>query len=98
MIYVNHTTTGDVACYVYEHAGETASIGVQRKWLEEVLPHYYAPSSRQRVLERLSIPPPMSADEDVELDSPPFTPQGLRDFAGRGFVRKNRWLASERKR
>jgi hypothetical protein len=98
MIYLNQTTAGDIACYVYEHAVETASMGVGRKWLEEVLPHYYAPSSRQRTLERGSIPPPMSADEDVDLDSPPFAPPELNEFAARGFARRNRWVASGRER
>ena len=40
----------------------------------------------------------MSADEDVQLDSPPFTPPELKDFAARGFVRRNRWVAGGPKR
>jgi hypothetical protein len=30
----------------------------------------------------------------IALESPPFTPPELNDFAARGFVRRNRWTAS----
>jgi hypothetical protein len=39
----------------------------------------------------------MGADDDVELDSPTFVPSELTEFAGRDYVRKNRWAVSERK-
>jgi hypothetical protein len=96
MIYVTDTTSSVPAC-AYEIAGKTASAEVERKWLEEVLPHFLATASRQRVLEA-TIPPPMLVDEDVELESPPFTPTELTEFAARGFQRRNRWVASGRKR
>jgi|HubBroStandDraft_1064217.scaffolds.fasta_scaffold522887_2 hypothetical protein len=98
MIYVTNTTTSAVDCYVYESSVERASTGVERKWLEEVLPHYFAPASRQRTLDSSSMPPAMLADADVDLDSPPFTPCELTEFAARGFARRNRWAAGERKR
>jgi hypothetical protein len=97
MNYITQTLSS-TDCYVYEHAPSTASVGVERKWIEEVLPHFYAPSSRQRVLEAVSIPPSRLADEEVGLESPPFTPPELNDFAAQGFVRRNRWTASGPKR
>lgn len=55
-----------------------------------ILPHFYAPSTRQRTLESIA-PPPMAIEADVELDSPAFTPAALREFQAGGFVRRNRW-------
>jgi hypothetical protein len=97
MIYLTQTIS-HMDCYAYDTTGLTPSSGVERKWREEVLPHFYAPASRQRALEPLSIPPPMLSDEEVALDSPPFTPPELTDLAARGFVRRNRWAATGPKR
>jgi len=75
--------------HAFEYGGNTPAAGIERKLREEVLPHFYAPSTRQRTLE--SIAPPMAIEADVELDSPAFAPAALREFQARGFVRRNRW-------
>ena len=95
MIYLIDTTSSFPG-YACELGASTPSAEMHRKWLTEVLPHFLAPASRQRPLGP-AIPPPMLADEGVEADSPPFTPTELSQFAARGFARKNRWAAGERK-
>lgn len=51
--------------------------------------HAPAPPSPAAALdmETASLPPTMSMDGEVALDSPPFTPPELNDFAARGFER-----------
>ena len=95
MIYLINTTSS-VPRYARELGDSTPSAEMDRKWLIEVLPHFFAPASRQRSLSP-TVPPPMLADHEVEADSPPFTPTELTQFAARGFARKNRWAAGERK-
>jgi hypothetical protein len=96
MIYVTDTTSSVPAC-AYEFAGQTASVEVERKWVEEVLPHFLATASRQPVLDTTP-PPAMLVNAEVELESPPFTPVELAEFAARGFQRRNRWGASGKNR
>jgi hypothetical protein len=96
MIYITDTATTSSGP-AYAAVCETPSGCVDRKWVEEILPHFHEPASRQRAPDP-TIVPAMLADEDVDLDSPPFTPPELNDFAARGYVRRGRWAAPELKR
>lgn len=88
MIYVQAQQSGHSRAFGY--CGRTPAAGLERKWQEEVLPHYYEPSTRQRTLDLLD-PSPSLIESEMELDSPGFTPNALADFEARGFVRRNRW-------
>ena len=74
----------------FEYGGNTPAALMARKLREEVLPHYYAPSTRQRTLESIA-PPPLAIESEMELESPRFKPAALEEFEARGFVRRNRW-------
>jgi hypothetical protein len=91
MTYATHATPSAFVEYVAEPPSNTVRGRVQQKLREEVLPHYFAPASRQRALESLAEMPTMIADADAELESPSFTPVELSAFAARGFARRNRW-------
>lgn len=75
--------------FAFEYGGNTPSAGVERKFREEVLPHYFEPSTRQLWLETAE-PTEMLADNEMTLDSPPFTPEGLKRFAAQSFHRRKR--------
>jgi hypothetical protein len=96
MNVVPHATPSIAVEYVLGAPADTVRARIQRKFREEVLPHFYAPASRQLALESVA-PPPMIAEADAELDSPTFTPSELTSFASRGFVRTNRWVAKGRR-
>ncbi len=74
----------------FEYGGNTPSAGVERKLREELLPHFYAPSTRQRTLESL-VPQPLAIEAEMDPDSPRFKPLALQEFEARGFARRNRW-------
>ena len=74
----------------FAFGGNTPAARIERKLFEEVLPHFYAPASRQPALDSIA-PPPMTIDADVVLDSPSFTPAALQEFQAGGFARRNRW-------
>jgi len=87
---VNYVQAQQLIPHDFEYGGNTPSARVERKLREEVLPHYYAPSTRLRTLESID-PPPLAIEADMELESPRFTPTVLQEFEARGFVRRNRW-------
>ena len=87
---MNYARADRYAEHPYEYGGETPAASVERKYREEILPHFYAPSTRQRSLESLA-PPSLSIESEMELDSPRFTPPALEEFEARAFVRRNRW-------
>ena len=87
---MNYVHGQNVRAHAFEYGGNTPSAGVERMWREKVLPHFYAPSTRQRTLESI-VPAPLSIESELELDSPTFTPSVLADFQARGFERRNRW-------
>src|SRR5258708_33514573 len=97
MNVIPHAPPSIAVEYVLEAPADTVRARIQRKFREEVLPHFYAPASRQPALESVAPPPRMIAEADAELDSPTFTPSELTSFAARGFVRTNRWAAKERR-
>ena len=74
----------------FEYGGNTPAARIERTLREQILPHYYAPSTRQRTLESL-VPPPLAIEVEMELESPRFKPAALQEFEARGFVRRNRW-------
>lgn len=82
--------THGIRPFTFEYGGNTPSARVERKLREEVLAHFYAPATRQRVLDSIA-PPPMAIEEEMVKDSPPFKPAALTAFESRGFVRQNRW-------
>ena len=81
----------EIQAYAYVvDGGPLATQGLRKKWAEEVLPHFYAPASRQPAICPPASVPPL-ADADVELDSPNFVPKAVAELAARGYVRKNSW-------
>ena len=88
---MNYVQGQKVRAHAFEYGGNTPSAGVERMLREKVLPHFYAPSTRQRTLESIIPPPPLSIEAELELDSPTFTPPALAEFEARGFERRNRW-------
>ncbi len=87
---MNYVQAQQRSAHAFEYGGNTPAARIERKLREEVLPHFYAPASRQRALESIALPP-MAIEAEMELESPSFTPAALREFEARGFVRRNRW-------
>jgi len=89
MMLISH----GVEVAIVEHlpvGGSPSALGRLTEVLQrEVLPHFYAPSTRQAALDQAFSH--TARIEEPTLDSPSFTPAALAEFAARGFVRKNRW-------
>jgi hypothetical protein len=81
---------GQATTHPFEYGGNTPAAYLERKLRVEVLPHYYAPSTRQQTLQTI-VTPLLTIEAEMELQSPRFKPAALQEFEERGFVRRNRW-------
>jgi hypothetical protein len=91
MNLADHTPKIAIVEYLPIGGSSTAVGQIAAIFQREVLPHYFAPSTRQAALD--NIPHTQHSVEEPELDSPAFEPAALSAFASRGFERKNRWAA-----
>jgi len=93
MIYVapSHPPTANLVVSV-PYGGVSTEGQVVETYHAAALAHFYEPSTRQLALTSFGLPISNPGD-DLELDSPPFNPTELVQFASRGFARQNRWRA-----
>lgn len=91
MINTDHVPDIVVVAYAPASGSSVAACHVDSMLRLQVMPHYFAPSTRQANIDHfVQVPPPV---EEPELESPDFVPAALNAFAAGGFERKNRWAA-----
>jgi len=89
MIVADKVPDMAIVAYVPTNGNSVAACDVVAMFQREVVPHYFAPSTRQAALTGFA--PAHARIEEPELESPNFAPGALAAFAARGFERQNRW-------